>query len=230
MRVAPALLALLALSLCAAPVRSDVHDLSEGVLILHGEPGIEWTNYCQMWPYHGIDSCSEQETRIDCDPGQDYLFLILHVLAAWAEPKEFCQVEFGLGDFDALNYTMWASFTDACFPGEGVETPTAGWPGPHEGVVLTATDTPWSSALAHVYVMAVYAYSYPGSPPPTAIPLAPHPTSGFGGTVNCLDPPEAFPAVCFGAVGIGMDGVYCCPEGPSPAEAASWGRLKNLYR
>lgn len=231
MKAALTFFVLLGLSLGAVPVRGDVHDLSDGVLILHGAPGIEWTNYCEMWPgYQGIASCGEQVNRADFEPGQDYLFLILHVIAAWTEPKEFCQVEFGLGDFDALNYVMWGSFTEACFEGSGTVTPTAGWPGPNEGITLTATDVPWSGELAHVYVMAVYAYGYPEPPPPCVIPLAPHPVSGFGGTVNCLDPPQAYPAVCFGGLGIGTDGLFCCPEGPSPADEMSWGRIKDLYR
>jgi hypothetical protein len=85
MRAAITFLLLLGLSVWAIPIRGDVHDLSGGVLILHGAPGIEWTDYCRMWPgYQGIDSCEEQQNRVDFDPGHDYLFLILHVIAAWA--------------------------------------------------------------------------------------------------------------------------------------------------
>jgi len=217
MRAAITFSVLLGLSLGAVPVRGDVHDLSGGVLILHGAPMIEWTNYCQMWPgYQGIDSCQEQVTRIDVHPDDYYFSVVLHVIAAWTEPKEFCQVEFGLGDFDPSGYG-WVMETEACFEGTGIETPSSGWPGPNEGVVLTATDVPWSGALAHVYVMGIYGYSYAGPVSPMAIPLAPHPILGFGGTVNCLDPPQAYPAVCFGAVGIGTDGLF-------------WGQIKALYR
>jgi hypothetical protein len=235
MRWFSALLVPVVLTLGVAPAHGDVNDLSGGVLILHAEPSIEWTNYCHLWPYHGIDSCAQQVNRIDCPADQDFLTLALHVLLGWTEPKQFRQVEFGLGQFDDLSYIMWPYFTEACFRGTGTEVATAGWPGPNEGVVLTATDVPWSGSLEHVYVMAVYAYCYPEPPSPTIIPLAPHPVSGFGGAVNCLDPPQAYPAECFGGVGIGTDGLFCCPGGVSsvpedPAPQPTWGSLKNLYR
>jgi hypothetical protein len=52
-------------------------------------------------------------------------------------------------------------------------------------------------------------YSYYGDP--LLVQLTANPGTGFGGFVNCLNPPTAHPAACFGALGINRDGIACCP-------------------
>ncbi len=157
--------------------------------------------WCQHYlSHHAIDSCGAQVNRIDTYDG-----VIWFVLAAWSEAKQWCGTEFGLGSFDPASF----EFTDygPCYPDEGLEIPTDGWPGPGEGTAFVTTTADWDGNLIPVYYFCGYAYAE------DFLPLSPDPATGFGGTSNCLSPPESWSADAYGGMGLFTDGVYACPEG-----------------
>jgi hypothetical protein len=200
--------ALLLLCLAAGSAFSDSSNLEGGVFIAHHPPGLQYSegeNWCaRYFQNFAIDSCSEQNNRIDTQGDHSVWF----VLAAWSEEKEWRGVEFGLAAYDSTicALTSWGP----CFPdGGGLEIPTGGWPGPNDGTTLTATGDPWSGNFLPVYYFVSYAY-YAGE-----IPLGVHPITGFGGTANCETPPQAWSAASFGSMGIFEDGVYACTEAAS---------------
>ena len=140
-----------------------------------------------------------------------------YVLAAWSESKEWCGVEYGFGTFDA----SILAFDDhgPCFPVDGLELPTSGWPGPNEGVAMTVVggDT-WTGNWVPVYYFVGYAYSEAGQ-----IPIDVDPQGPFIGFANCQNPPGIFPVAentptefRRGAMGINIEGIRAAPGTPPP--------------
>ncbi len=180
-------------------------NLDCGVYIAHHPIGMAFSSdpppegWCQDYlDNHAITDPAEQNPQVyEIGPA------IWYVLAFWYEPKDWCSCEFGLGRYtgEVFGFSDWG----ACFPGTGLEVPTAGWPGPEQGVALIAGDVPWQGTIIPVYYFAGYVYEQ------DEIPLAVHPGTGFGGFRNCDDPPQRWDAVCLGSMGLFTDGVYCEP-------------------
>lgn len=210
------------LLMCLAAVAGaygDPTNLEDGVFIAHHPPDVQFsagTDWCQKYAEEfAIDSCGAQHNRIDLD-GNLGESSIWYVLAAWTEAKEWCGSEFGFGEYDPDIYGFLA--WGPCSPGENLEIPTDNWPGPSEGTALTTTDAPWSGDIVSVYYFAGYAY-YEG-----IIPLAADPSTGFGGTGNCMTPAQSWDATSFGGMGMFTDGIYVCPaEGGGGDDGGSEG-------
>ena len=153
---------------------------------------------------YAITNHAEQVNRIDT---ASYLPASWFVIAAWdGEEKEWCGTEFGLGDYDP-NFFVIAEW-DPCYPPDGgLEIPTAGWPGPIEGIAFVVTGAPWEGNYAPVMWFGGYAYGY-GE---TVIPIALDPPTAFAGFSNCAAPPQPFDAVQLGAMGINTGGIYAQP-------------------
>jgi hypothetical protein len=190
----------------AAGASADPTALSNGVFIAHAPSGLQYTNspatgsWCGAYAqYAAIDSCSEQINHVDTQGA-----FVWYVLSAWAESKQWCGAQFGLGDYDANNFVIWEH--GACFPSGGLTIPTSGWPGPNEGIALTTTSENWSGNFVPIYWFAGYVYGE------DVIPLGPDPDSGLAGWARCEDQEEA-EAVALGGLGLLTDGVYVCPEG-----------------
>lgn len=147
-----------------------------------------------------IRHCTEQVNRIDTSEP-----VIWFVLSAWSEEKEWCGTEFGFGEFDPRIFAIVDY--GPCFPDEGLEIPTEGWPGPGEGTAFVTTGQTWSGNLQPVYFFAGYAYSE------GVIPLSIDPETGFGGTSNCLSSPQAWDTEDYGGMGFFENGIYACPPG-----------------
>lgn len=185
--------------------------LEGGALILHNVPELPYSTqpppegWCMAYDIYGIDTWEEQNNRIDVE---GYRPVVCFVLAAWlAEEKEWCGCEFGFDAFDPRIF----SFADwgPCFPGAGLELPSAGWPGPLEGIALAASySDPWMGNYLPVYYMAGYVYSYFG---PGIVSLGPDPPTDFAGFSNCLASPEAWSAASLGGLGINTDGIDAIP-------------------
>jgi hypothetical protein len=189
---------------CTDPAR-----LSGGALIAHycaelvytTPPPLEgWGQY--YLDNYAITSSAQQVTRIDYSPDASIWF----VLSAWDSEKEFCSVQFGFGDYYAPTYEFIEH--GPCFGGTGLEVASSGWPGPIEGTAFVVSDLPWTGNYVPVYHFIGYAYEYQAT-----IPLVPDPSVAqpFGGFGNCASPPDAYAAVCFGAMGINADGAACHP-------------------
>lgn len=197
---------LLALALAGLGVgiaHAQVSDLSNGVFITHYPPGSVYTNsdQCAWYANYAITDCQQQNPRFDSvDRG------IWYVLAAWSGDKNFCGAEFGFGDFDPA--ALWFAAFGPC-PATALPIPFGVWPGPGAGVSLAATSDPWVGNLLPVYWFDVLAYY------PALLQLGPNPGTGFGGFANCLTPPVSYPAICFGGMGLFVDGVRCCPPVPT---------------
>ncbi|MCK4306458.1 MAG: hypothetical protein KAY24_19610, partial [Candidatus Eisenbacteria sp.] len=208
----------------ARPVGCALHSmLVNGVFIAHYVPELAYTeapdDACGDYDQYAITAAEDQLTRIDNDGTLSTWF----VLAAWNGEREFCGTEFGLADFDPDIYAFYGY--DACFPVQGLQLPTGNWPGPVEGIALVATGTPWSGNFVPVYYFTGYAYS--GE---TVIPLGidPDPSKLFGGFANCAPAPEAWHAICFGAMGINTPGAECDPNDPPPEYACCMGEACQL--
>ncbi len=154
---------------------ADPEDLEGGVFIAHFPTEMEFSSeppaggWCQdYWDNYRIEDCEDQVNRIDT-----YDQVIWFVLAAWDEEKEWCGTEFGFGDYDPAAFVV----TDygPCWPEDGLEIPTASWPGPEEGTAIVVTGDPWEGNLVPVYWFAGYAYEE------GLIPLAVDPATEFAG-------------------------------------------------
>ncbi len=184
---------------------ADPTDLSDGVFIVHHIPELGFTasaDGCELYEPYAIHSAEEQHPRIDAPA--DSTPAIWYVLCAWPEEKEWCGVEFGLGEFDPalFDFVRW----DPCFPPTGGVEPTLFWPHPSSGTALVTIGDPWRGNFVPIYWFGGYA-----SPGQGRIPLAVDPPTHFGGWANCSSPADLFQATCFGALGINMDGLTCAP-------------------
>ncbi len=209
-----AALVLAAVLVWAVAAQADPSDLSNGVFIVHSPPAFDWSCYemhqqdlcyCFGQPPQNIQSCEEQNTRID-----GFAAHIWYVVAAWAEEKLWRGTEFGFGTYDLDGFYMvsWGP----CFPSEGLEIPSENWPGSNEGTALAVVDTPWEGNFVAVYWFMGYAYGAT-----CQMPLGVDPMTDFGGFANAEVPPEQFPATCYGALGLFMPGFECCPTTTVPS-------------
>jgi len=204
------LLCVVAGFLLLEPVMADPSDLEGGVFIAHHPSAMQFSSdppqegWCQHYlDNYAITSCGEQVNRIDTTQG-----VIWFVLAAWNEEKEWCGVQFGLGRYNPNTFTFidWGP----CYPDQGLELPSAGWPGPAEGTsAVTSRSTPWSGNYTPVYFFAGYAYAE------DTLPLATDPRGRVGGTVSCQMPCALSAAEKYGTLGLFMDGVPACPPAAS---------------
>ena len=205
----------------ASGAHADPAYLAGGVFIAHyceplgyssDPPALGWCG--EYLANHAITDHTEQVSRIDV---ATFLPASWFVIAAWYGPedKEWCGTEFGLGDYTAGNFVY--SEHNPCYPaGGGLEIPTAGWPGPNEGIAFVVTGDPWVGNYAAVMHFGGYAYGY-GE---TVIPIALDPPTAFAGFSNCAAPPEPFDAFALGGLGINMDGIYAQPEEQITPEGA----------
>ena len=203
------LLALALVGLGAGVVYATPNDLSNGVLITHYPPGLQYTtefdDWCGLYGQYAIQSCEQQNNVIDTQLGT-----VWYVLAAWNDnDKVWCGTEFGLGNYNT-RVVLFADYGQC--PGTALTIPYGAWPAPNTGMSLAATSEPWAGNFQPVYFFASYAYPAQGS---TVVPLTPHPNTGFAGFANCLTPPGSYPAVGLGAMGFFTGGVYACPPLPS---------------
>jgi hypothetical protein len=187
-------------------------DLSGGALIVHYAAGMQWSveppaeGWCQNYiNNYAITQSEDQVARIDYVPDHISTWF---VLAAWDQPKRFCGVAFGLGEYDVNAYAIYEY--DVCFVGGGLELPSAGWPGPNEGIAFISEGDPWFGNFVPVCRFAGYAYNET-----TVIPLGVNQTvtTPFGGFQNCETIQTDYAATCFGAMGINTDGLECHPGG-----------------
>lgn len=209
---------LLLMGLIAFSAQADPTILSGGVLITHyveqlpyssDAPTLGWCG--EYAASYAISSFEDQVNRIDT---QTYLPASWFVIAAWWEEKTWCGTEYGLGEFNAglFGFLEWA----ACYPpGGGLEIPTAGWPGPNEGIAFVVTGEAWEGNFVPVMWFGGYAYGYAGA---GIIPLGVDPPTAFAGFSNCAAPPEPFAVEPsgWGGMGINMDGIWVGPMTPDP--------------
>lgn len=159
------------------------------------------------WNGFHITDCEHQVNRIDTTRE-----VIWFVLAAWDEEKHWCGTEFGLGEYDPAAFAF--THFGPCWPDEGLEIPTASWPGPEQGTAIVTTGAHWTGNFVPVYSFCGYAYE------PDCIGIGPNPATGFGGWTNSQNPPQAWCAAEYGGMGLFAPGVYACPEG---GELGAWG-------
>ncbi len=186
-----------------------VHHIAE--LPYSSDPPPVTGDWCREFGEYAIGSLAEVNPRIDIT---GYAPVVWYVVACWSlgEDKEWCGTEFGLGDYDANLFAASEAFP--CFPDQGLEIPTANWPGPLEGTAFVTTTQPWMGDFVPVYFFGGYAYGYFN---PGQIPLGEDPPTGFVGFGNCMSPPQQF-AVAepqLGILGINTDG-YVPVHGPLP--------------
>lgn len=215
-------LMVICLSFVLAPnVVAHESDLRGGVFIAHHASELQFSTvppsggWCAAYEPYAIGDASEQINRIDFSEPE--IPVCWFVLAAWNEEKEFCGSEFGLGVYEPYLFGFYDYHP--CFPpGGGLEIPHAQWPEPETGVALATTGTPWAGNFVPLYFFGGYAYSGSG---PGRIPISvntnySNPADYFVGFANCINPPEPYTAICLGALGINMEGLYCEPSTPVP--------------
>jgi hypothetical protein len=195
-------------------------NLSGGVLITHYVPELTYSTvpppegWCDAYQPYAINDCGAQNTRIDV--AGESSAACWYVLAAWADAKEWCQVQFGVEPYDPALFTFIDSAP--CFPpGGGFESSSEGWPGPAEGTRLIAGPSTWAGNFAPVYWFAGYAYS---AASPGRIHLGPDrysvpDSASFGGFVACGADARSYDIRegDYGAFGINTDGIAVCPAG-----------------
>ena len=202
-----AITALAVLALGAGIAQAQPSDLSNGVFITHHPPGIVdsamWGSWCPNYAEFAITTCEEQNPTIPLGEGERGVW---YVLGAFDGDKTWCGVEFG------LSYIAETVLIDGCgqCPTDALILPTGDWPGPGSGIAIATTASQWSGNFQPVFWFTSIAYGA------GEIQIVANPETGFGGFANCMTPPTAYPAVCFGALGLYQDGVTCCPVPPLP--------------
>jgi predicted outer membrane repeat protein len=178
--------------------------LSGGTLIAHSPPGMVYSSgadWCQVYEtQYQLTNPAQQNSRID---PVGYETVVWYVLAAWDTPQRFCGVDFGFGTYNPDVFI----FTHAgpCFPDAGLQIPSGGWPGPEEGVAVTATSTSWYGNYVPVYWFAGYSYT------PGQIPFSVNPITGDASFGSCSAPVIGYDISCLGTLGVNTDGVECYP-------------------
>lgn len=196
--------------------QADPNDLSGGVFIAHyvaelgyssDAPVLGWCG--QYVADYAISEFEDQVNRIDT---ATYLPSSWFVIAAWWDDKIWCGTEFGFAEYDPQVFGIleWS----ACYPPDGgLEIPTAGWPGPGEGIAFVVTGTPWEGNFVPVMWFGGYAYGYFGA---DIIALDVDPPTAFAGFSNCAAPPIPYEAMELGGMGINMDGIFAGWPIPDP--------------
>jgi hypothetical protein len=214
---------LLALALLgfAGGAMADPADLAGGCFIAHYCEPLGYSSDAPALGWCGEYAASHAITFHDQQVNEIYTTTYLpsswFVIAAWdGEDKEWCGTEFGFGDYNAQCFGIleWAG----CYPPDGgLEIPTAGWPGPNEGIAFVVTGAAWMGNYVPVMWFGGYAYGYYGE---TVIPIDVDPPTAFAGFSNCAAPPEPFDAVELGGMGINMEGTYAQPMPFQPPTGA----------
>ena len=204
-----------------SPANADMDDLSGGVLFVHAPPDIVYSSGAAWCDSTKLEDCEDQVTRIDGE-GPHVWF----VLSAWAEEKTFSAVEFGLGDFDPASFGFVED--GLCLDGVlGIYNPSSEtWPGANTGIALASTKQGWSGSIVPICWMAGYCYTEADR-----IPLVENPATNDVGWIAGLatksgrfdslrDPYAIFRPVCMGALGLGCEGIRCCPGSNAAAAGA----------
>jgi hypothetical protein len=189
---------------------ADPNNLTGAVLIAHYVPELVYSaglpappdGWCEAYGPYAISSLSEVNAQVSA---QDSLGMVWYVIAAWeSEEKRWCGTEFGLGEYDPAVFLILTSAP--CFPVEGLELSTPGWPGPGEGTAFVVTGDPWQGNYVPVYAFGSYAYGTYGAQ--TLVELAEDPATGSCALANCSIPPQTVMLVPpqRGALGINASG------------------------
>jgi len=222
---------LMALALLGLAGGAVADDLSGGALICHNVPDLGYTTWVEEFEaeaplswwceqYVPLTSCDDQVNEIY--NSEEYTFYDnFYVLAAWAEPKTFCAVEFGLGAYD--NGLVSFSQHGACgIDPATIPTTDPAWPSPGSGIAIAwAVVNAPSGNFVPVYFFGCYLYgAYYGS---TQFPLINDPATDFAGFASCEVPPVTYDAYSMGALGLNEEGIFACYEEPPPREACCFG-------
>jgi hypothetical protein len=200
-------------------------DLSYGAFLAHYAPSLVFTTDTPDGGWgealqdseDAIDACEDQLNRID-GHGPHMMWFII---SAWVEDRVWCATQVGIAGYDPATWAFHDNGPVYPGGGSGLEILTGNFPhgdppGGPSGVILGPEGGEWGPAnFEPIWWFEGYAYDY-GT---TAIALDVDPSTGFGGWFNCENPPSEFPADCFGAMGVGTDGIYCCPESVPPERA-----------
>ena len=196
---------------------AGVDNLAGGALITHYVSGIPFSTdapACGDWccAYAGFEISDPADEVLRINSGTAAVW---YVLAAWSEPKIWKGVEFGFGNY--VNDPAMFAFVafGPCFPVDGLELPTAGWPGPNEGMAITVSGADvWSGNWLPVYSFTGYAYDAVGQ-----IPIDVDPATGVIAFVNQQNPPQTYPVdpnadpdFYRGAMGINTEGIRAAPS------------------
>ncbi|MFC1572998.1 hypothetical protein ACFL6M_05305 [Candidatus Eisenbacteria bacterium] len=110
----------LILLLClTASARGDPRHLEGGALTVHYVPESydRYSRYCELYSsWDPITDCDDQNTRVNVPT---YLRTHWYVLAAFEEDKEWCQVQFGLNNYDPYLMSFEWIGTKPCYPPDG---------------------------------------------------------------------------------------------------------------
>ncbi|MCK4415254.1 MAG: hypothetical protein KAY32_17105 [Candidatus Eisenbacteria sp.] len=79
------------------------------------------------------------------------------------------------------------------------------WPGPSTGIAIVASEGSWSGELVPICWFLGYAYAGTDT-----IAITENPASGSAGWISGVSS-TPYDASCLGALGVGADGVACCP-------------------
>ncbi len=207
-------LPLLALLLIAPLARADSDDLSGGVLLVHAPPSLTYTASASWCDSTHLEDCEDQVTSIPTDSSKTVVWFIL---SAWSEEKSFTAVEFGLGDFDPESFLF--SESGLCLD-HAMALYHGDWPGPNTGVAIASNDDAWTGQLVPIAWFAGYNYAEGDT-----IAITENPATEHAGWVSG-ESRTTYDAECLGALGLGADGLLCCPSGDgfAPGDTVSEAR------
>ncbi|MBM3317014.1 MAG: hypothetical protein FJY75_04090 [Candidatus Eisenbacteria bacterium] len=187
--------------------------LENGVFIVHVAQSFQYTTdapeggWCHAFDVrYGISRCEDQVVRVDTKEP-----ILWFVVAAWSEPKAWCGAGFGFGEYDKEAFVFTGH--GPCFPDQGIELATQGWPGPLGGTAIVTTTERWEGNYVPLYHFTGYAYA------PGEIPLSLEPRTFSAGTVDCGIERGTADAVALGGLGLFQDGWPVCP--PQARSAAT---------
>jgi len=181
-----------------------------GVLILHANPGLTWTDSVDFCGGSELASCDSAIVTVVGGFPKTTVFHALAGFAAEASPK-LSAVTFGIDYNDeALELVARGSCAD-------FELSTDDWPDPGSGTALF-WEVPRESKVNELYWFAAYVYSAADS---SLFSLSPHPAQGGTFADDSL-PSQLDPVTGFGSLGFAIQGAGLCP---SPEEGTGMGGM-----
>jgi len=206
---------------------------ANAILIPHIQSGLEFS-YGQS--YEGLSNLRACRDAIVSGPvgsseeAQGRIFYLMLSLEDCPGPLGFCAIDFGFAqyDFSALAIVGHGFF---CPPRAGILTiPSAGWPGPNEGVAITYTgpqeDRTRREKICELAWFAAYVYGA------QTLPLGPNPMTGMVGITDDANPPnlDELEEWQLGVLAFGVAGYNPCAPPNVRGACCLGGRCQELYR
>ncbi len=230
-RLLPGAAAVIVLATCGARAQFGPH--ANAVLIPHLQPGIEYSAGEIYSGQSTLRRCADAIVSGPYDSGEEVearVFYLILSVENCPGPRGFGGIEFGFEQYDqsAIEITSHGYY---CPPrAEILVIPTAGWPGPNEGVAITyggdQRDRIRTETILELAWFAAYVYGA------ETLPLGIMPSSRVAQIVDGSNPPniDELEEWQLGVLAFGQAGYNPCAPPNVRGACCLAGRCQEIYR